>query len=187
MSHNPISEELFRDICNSGNYHIAINGDIWTRRIPNSKKRLYEDRWIKLDFSKAKETEYFAFSYRNRSIYIHCLVYWYFNNGIPMGWEIDHKNRNRHDNSLANLESVTIQMNQIRRWSGIEGEILRQRHTKLFLGRKFSPDTIQKMKEAQKQREINFVSIATEEELDARLKKMRNLNKIANTKRWGEK
>jgi hypothetical protein len=52
--------------------------------------------------------DYTGKKYRNRYVYEHHLVWWQNTNSVvPRGYVIHHKNHNKHDNRIENLELMT--------------------------------------------------------------------------------
>lgn len=85
----------------------------------------------------AKDLDYYAVGFstdaKHYSITLQRLVYAYFKGDIPDGYEIDHINADRLDNSLDNLRCLTVKENrqnkrtQCNQWSYIKNDkILRE-------------------------------------------------------------
>lgn len=54
---------------------------------------------------------------RGRVCYVHALVAEAFHGPIPKGWSVNHKNGNKLDNSVGNLEYVTLAENARHAWT----------------------------------------------------------------------
>lgn len=134
---------LFQEIIDSGLYHVDKHGRVWTKRIPKMHKRIYEDRWT---LAGNRTGEYLAFKWRGRCIYNHVFVWCWFNGELPEDWEVDHLDTDNFNNHPDNLEAVTKQINQLRRWE--RRPELREQHSQIFTGRVFSEESRKRMSES---------------------------------------
>jgi hypothetical protein len=80
---------------------------------------------------------------RRLRVLVHRLVWETFRGPIPVGYEIDHKNRIRTDNSLDNLQCVT-HVENMQNWE------VPERHPRTEFGRKFKEHFGIKMSEDRK-------------------------------------
>jgi len=81
--------------------------------------------------------------------YVHRLVYETFVGAIPNGYEINHKDGNKVNNELSNLELCTHKDNIIHSYKVLKRKTLRGKDHWNY-GKTFSNDTKQKMSEAKK-------------------------------------
>lgn len=50
---------------------------------------------------------YYSVYYNAKNVFVHRIIWFIFNGEIPEGYFVDHKNRNRTDNRIENLQLVT--------------------------------------------------------------------------------
>lgn len=95
----------------SGDYSCDENGTVYSHK--RGKRKVLKPRKVATGYIE------YCFSFEKDKIYIraHQAIYIFFKPDSQFeALEIDHKNGNKHDNSLRNLELVTQQENAIRSW-----------------------------------------------------------------------
>lgn len=145
---------IFGEIRRSGFYRVDQYGNVWTRRKRGDRKFKSLGRWRIVCRSNTtigiKHGSYLGFKWRNHGVCAHTFVYWWFNGDTPDNMEVDHKDNNILNNNPSNLELVTKSENNRRRW--LRRPELRSQHRNIFLGRKFSIKTLERMRIAARRR-----------------------------------
>ena len=79
-------------------------------------------------YTKDKTYLKVSFSYKNKPVAISLsrLVYAWFREDIPDGYVIDHKNNNPYDNTLDNLQMLTIEQNIRKRFDDLDCKCFNQ-------------------------------------------------------------
>lgn len=145
---------VMQNIKDSGIFKAEQSGRILTRR-PIGGRQDPLGLWKKLPWREVttKCGLYAGFRYKNKSIYSHVLVYFWFKGPIPVGMEVDHKDQDSANRRLSNLELVTPSENVQRvRANPKQGPRLRKLLSTMFKGRKYSQATIFNMKQGSRRR-----------------------------------
>ena len=98
-------DKEFLELINAGVYKCNSNGEIWNCKLNKLCNSKDETGYIRISYVLTSKP------YKKISIRGHRLVWIYFNGPIPSGMVVNHKDKNKSNNSLDNLELLPIQDN----------------------------------------------------------------------------
>lgn len=97
-----------------GTYVVTATGQVYT---------IKDGQWKKVKLYTSNRG-YLRFSYKGKWLAVHRVVYETFIGKIPQGLVIDHKDENKTNNSIYNLQLLTIGDNVRKHWALVkEGRI----------------------------------------------------------------
>lgn len=109
--------EIWKNIEGYPGYQVSNLGHVrsfkkWRSAELNDEPRMISLRWIG---TKSKYLAWFVGCSRTRRkvFYVHRLVYQAFAGDIPEGYQIDHIDRDRNNNSFENLRLATVHQNRM--------------------------------------------------------------------------
>ena len=92
---NRENEQLFVNIVKSGKYNITKEGKAFNTETGN-------------EIGRRIHVGYYMISYKNKEIRLHRLVYLIHIGEIPDGYVVNHKDGNKLNNNVENLEAITV-------------------------------------------------------------------------------
>lgn len=107
-----INYDLIKEIAVDSNYKICKNGDIWTFLCKKGRTKTKKLRRV-AKINSSSDKGYFDVRYKNRLLKLHRVVYYKFKGEILKGNVINHKDGNKRNNHLSNLEQMTYSENGI--------------------------------------------------------------------------
>ena len=110
----------------------------WYKNNSKTKRTLYKlqicDVTTKHKYTGDKSYPKIQFNWRNKSYAfpLSRVIYAWFREDIPDGYVIDHKNNDPYDNTLDNLQMLTIEQNIRKRYDDLDCKCFNQYHNTGF-------------------------------------------------------
>lgn len=98
-------DKEFLELINAGVYKCDSSGEIWNCKLNKLCNSKDETGYIRVGYVLTSKP------YKKISIRGHRLVWIYFNGPIPSGMVVNHKDKNKSNNSLDNLELLSVRDN----------------------------------------------------------------------------
>lgn len=117
------NDYMFKEMIDSGLYHVNKNGVIWTKKKYGGPGAVYSDRYRIAD---VLATNRYQVRHNGVLSYSHRFVWFWYKGEIPEGYEIDHINNDTLDNRIENLQLLTRKENQ--RKAERDGLVAKSRH-----------------------------------------------------------
>lgn len=113
-----LGESILLDMVRAGEFSINRQGEIWRHAMRKGNGMGGGWKLLKVAPRRADKKEGIGYmrivcnvGKKRPALMAHRIIWQYFNGPIPEGMEINHKNGNRADNRLENLEVVTHKQN----------------------------------------------------------------------------